>query len=631
MEVLDAVKTASVKKEKGLAHQLTTPWSEAAARGDTWKEYPRPQMVRKEWINLNGRWDYAILPAAKGENGKASDPLYEPKAEGPYAPDGEILVPFSPESALSGVGRILMPGELLWYHRTFLLPDLPAKSRLLLHFGAVDERCRVFVNGEEAGFHHGGYVPFTLEITRLVRPGENDLSLLCADDTDTSFHTRGKQKLERGGMFYTPQSGIWQTVWLEWVPEAYISDLRLTPRFDEGELTVQVIPQFPAGEEAPSRIQIRLSVTDGEETVAGLSAGSAEVSVKIPNFIPWTPENPHLYGLTLTMEVTQDGAETLRDEVRSYFAMRAFTVEKDEAGLARLCINHEPCFENGLLDQGYWPDGLYTAPCDEALIYDIRTMKEAGFNMLRKHCKIEPLRWYYHCDRLGMLVWQDVVNGGSSYNMTTLAYLPTVFPNYGAGKEHVKASGRTRPESHEEWFALCRDTISLLYNAPCLAAWTLFNEGWGQFDTQTATAFARQLDATRPFDQASGWFDHRGGDIKSVHNYFRKLTCPKVNTPSDLAPEAGGANKCGLRAAVLSEYGGLALPLEGHIATGQVYGYKNLKSPEEFKERFEKMQNEVQALAAEGLSAAIYTQVSDIEDEVNGILTYDRRVNKLAP
>ncbi len=635
MKIFDAVKTISLKKDSPVSHNLQTPWTSQAMSGTPWREYPRPQLKRDCFISLNGPWDYAITTEAQAVQSCDSWP----------APDslsrfqGKIRVPFSPESPLSSVSRQLLPGQTLWYGRSFQLYDLPEhrqlRNRLFLHFGAVDERCRIFVNGHMAGTHQGGYLPFSLEITDLIQEGENRILLQCQDDSDQSFHSRGKQMLKRGGMFYTAQSGIWQTVWMEWVPELFIEKVTLTPHFDEGRIKVQISLNGPgSGSPSPdflltAQISAQTESADGHaddepKILAHLSTDQTDFSLVIPHFVPWTPDNPFLYDLHLTLR--RKLSKTEQDKVTAYFAMRCFTVEQDQAGYARLCLNHRPLFHNGVLDQGYWPDGLYTAPCDEAMIYDIQSMKKAGFNMIRKHCKIEPLRWYYHCDRLGMLVWQDMVNGGASYDMKSLCYLPTVLPAYGSGPhDRLRATGRAEPDSRREWYRECRDTIALLYNSPCIAVWVLFNEGWGQFDTEKAAGFARRLDSTRIIDAASGWFDHGTGDLKSVHNYFRRLTCPSTSSTTQKSP----VNRTGIRAAAITEYGGLALPLPGHVSTDQVYGYRNLKSPSQFQQRFAQLKADIQALQSVGLSAAVYTQVSDIEDETNGILTYDRRVNKL--
>ena len=625
MKIIDAIKTVCLKQENIAVKELKTPWTDQITAANAWQEYPRPQMVRDSYLNLNGLWDYAIT------DGPVPTPAALPDWQ------GQILVPFSPEAPLSGVRRQLMPGQTLSYQRTFTLtkdsdPALPSGAHLLLHFGAVDQRCQVYVNGQKLGEHEGGYLPFSLDITAALQDGTNTLHVFCQDDSDTSYHTRGKQMIKRGGMFYTAQSGIWQTVWMEWVPTCYMAGLRLTPNYDESQIHISVSTD---GASAEKPLLYRAQVTSKGKLIAGLSTESADFSLVIPDFVPWTPETPYLYDLSLELCDPADPAHVI-DRVESYFAMRCVTVEQDDKGIARLCLNHKPYFQHGLLDQGYWPDGLLTAPCDAAYIYDIQTMKDAGFNMLRKHCKLEPLRWYYHCDRLGMLVWQDITNGGSSYDMFHLCYRPTILPFTADGAyDRVKGTGRLDPASHDEWYRECETTIRHLYNCPSIVSWVVFNEGWGQFDTEKATAFAKAQDSTRTFDQASGWFDHQGGDMKSVHNYFRKLVCPPTNTASQELPTRTDisapqdANHCGMRAAVISEYGGLALPLPGHITTDQVYGYKNLKSAEEFQTRFLAMMKHILSLEADGLSAAVYTQVSDIEDEVNGVLTYDRKINKI--
>ncbi len=615
MNILDALKAIPVKKDNGSVGELKTPWTDQITADHVWQEYPRPQMVRDSYINLNGLWNYSI----------ANTHLSIPDSLDRIRWDGKILVPFSPEAPLSGVKRQLKPGQTLCYQRDFALGTL-SEGRLLLHFGAVDQRCRVCINEKLVGNHEGGYLPFTLDITDAIVPGKNTILILCQDDSDKSYHTRGKQMLKRGGMFYTAQSGIWQTVWMEWVPDLYIEDLRLTPGYDQSQIGVSL---SIAGPVAEKEVVYRAQVTSKGQRVAVLSTESPDFAVAIPDFIPWSPENPHLYDLAIDVCNAADPAQII-DHIDSYFAMRCVSVETDPRGIARLCLNHRPYFQNGLLDQGYWPDGLMTAPCDEAFIYDIQTMKDLGFNMLRKHCKLEPLRWYYHCDRLGMLVWQDIVNGGTTYNMIQVCYAPTVLPKLAdRGKESLYATGRTAQISRDEWYRECQTTMEHLYNCPSIVNWVLFNEGWGQFETEKATAFAQALDETRTFDQASGWFDHQGGDMKSIHNYFRELVCPPTNTVSEDENYPRFTNLCGLRAAVISEYGGLALPLPGHITTNQVFGYKNLKSTQEFQERFRDMIHHIRSLEPDGLSAAVYTQVSDIEDEVNGLLTYDRRINKV--
>lgn len=598
-------------------------------------EYPRPQMERSTCTILNGWWDYRITSDAhwKADNpGMLSDVCWEA--------DGKILVPFSPETALSGVRRQLKPNETLWYRRKVAIEKRQNGERLLLHFGAVDQECRVYWNGEKIGEHLGGYLPFTLDVTDSLEEGENMLIVICRDISDTGWRARGKQKLRAKGMFYTAQSGIWQTVWMEWVPAMYIRGLWILPDYDGASLRVEARmegkiadkAQVCGGQEARGKTSgsemDRNSVFGKEKekdflcemrilerteegitvcTAQGVCKGNTVIfTAELTDFKPWTPESPFLYDLEICIG---------DDKVYSYFGMRTFTVEKQEDGIRRFCINHKPYFLNGVLDQGYWPEGLYTAPADQLFVNDIKNMKKLGFNMMRKHCKLEPLRWYYHCDRLGMIVWQDMVNGGETYNMVRVCYTQAVIP---ALKKRIgwsaRASGRLRVEGKREWLRECQQTLHHLSNVTSLAVWVPFNEGWGQFATEKVTEMIRRIDPTRPIDAASGWFDFEAGDFKSEHNYFDELTNPK--------------DKAG-RASVISEYGGLALKIDGHVFNDRSYGYRNLKDEKEFTHDFTGLQNRLRLLEQEGLSGAVYTQVSDIEEEINGIYTYDRQKCKL--
>lgn len=593
MDILDAARNINKTHEDDVLKKLLTPWGEELDPERVLPEYPRPQLRRADYTILNGRWNYAFTT----------------NATPPAAFDGQILVPFSPESILSGVQRQLKPGEYLWYERPLPLPspvqEAAAGKRLLLHFGAVDQSAVVYVNGTEVCSHLGGYLPFETDITPFLRNGDNSLMVCVQDDSDASWHSRGKQTLKRGGMFYTAQSGIWQTVWMEWVPETHIRGLKLTPDYDAGEVSLCV--------DVTGSSPLTLSISAGEERVfhavfdTALEA-STQITVRaaLPAFHPWSPDDPFLYTLRLAYG---------EDRVESYFAMRSFRVEPDEKGIPRFCLNHKPLFLHGVLDQGYWPDGLYTAPSDEALLYDIRLMKKLGFNMLRKHIKIESARWYYHCDRLGMIVWQDMVSGGSSYSMPMVCYLPTLFPSVSGhiSDQRYKLFGRLSKEGRDEWERECLETVDYLYNTPSIAVWVPFNEGWGQFDANRITARIKEKDPTRPVDQTSGWFDQNGGDFKSVHNYFRKQKV--VRDP---------------RAFVISEYGGYACRIDGHSSVDRIYGYKKFDTAEELAHAFRRlMEREIQPLVAKGLCGAVYTQVSDVEEEVNGILTYDRKVCKL--
>ena len=556
---------------------LTTPWGERLDENRILIEYPRPQMRRDSYLNLNGRWEYAITD---------SD-------EPPRCWDGTILVPFSPESALSGVGRTLRPGQTLWYRREVTVPQgfIPRDGRLLLHFGAVDQEAAVYLNGVLLGRHMGGYNAFTLDATDALGP-TNTLVVRVHDDTDASFHSRGKQKTRRGGIWYTPQSGIWQTVWMEAVPRRYIEGLRIVPLFDQSAVEVTVRCAQPLQCEA---------TVDGR-TVPFTSGEPARIPM--PDFRAWSPEDPFLYDLTVTLG---------EDRVESYFGMRKVEVRADRGGVKRLFLNGEPYFHSGLLDQGYWPDGLYTAPSDEALIFDIQTAKSMGFNMLRKHIKVEPMRWYYHCDRLGMLVWQDMPSGGGKYRFSTIS-LPLVTGVHRRDNRY-RAFARTSSQGRAEYMDELEEMVLQLFNAPSVALWVPFNEGWGQFDSTLVMERLRALDPTRPVDPASGWHDQGAGDLRSLHVYFK---------PFRFRRDRRG------RALALSEFGGYNLRVDGHCFNQKDYGYRRLPDAAALWRDFARLyEREVLPAVPRGLCAAVYTQLSDVEDELNGLMTYDRRVVKL--
>lgn len=595
--------------------QLYTRWGREIDCAHVLTEYPRPLMARESYINLNGWWDYAITR----------------KFRKPDHYDGKILVPFSPESVLSGVGRQLQPDEYLWY-RTVLAVDTDATSggsRLLLHFGAVDQACRVYVNGKEAARHTGGYLPFSVDITEYGTASSDwELVLVVRDLSDTSYHAKGKQKLKRGGMFYTAQSGIWQTVWMEYVPADHVEEIVTTPSLEKKAVRVLV----RSASDLPVRIQVREpalyhdreyaaesdcpEVSQAQQDSCGASASGiiAEqtglsnhtLTIPLPVIRPWNCETPYLYYFTVTL-----GA----DAVTSYFALRSFSVEPDQNGIPRICLNGQAQFQNGVLDQGYWPDGLYTAPSDEAFVFDITEMKNLGFNMLRKHIKIEPQRWYYHCDRLGMIVWQDMVNGGSCYKHWFVTYAATLL-----NCSHCKIPdtclgllSRTHARGRREFVREMKETIRVLRGHPSIATWVIFNEGWGQFHARSVTQIARRCDSTRLIDQASGWFDQRGGDLQSIHHYFFRMR---------FVPETK-------RATVLSEFGGYSLQIPEHSACTKLYGYGIYKDAASLKEAYRERFRKVEAQIPQGMCASVYTQLSDVEEEVNGIFTYDREVNKL--
>ena len=553
---------------------MKTVWGEQLDPNAVLQEYPRPQMVRESYRNLNGLWDYAITDTnACPENW-----------------DGKILVPFSPEAALSGVGRTLLPGQYLWYRRE--LTEMPqAGMRLLLHFGAVDQECRVWLNGRLLGGHTGGYTAFTLDATDALAES-NVLLVAVRDGTDTNELSRGKQKTKRGGIWYTPQSGIWQTVWAEWVPERYISALRITP--DAAHSCVRVTVQSEYDGVCYLHFQGR--------RIGGFT--NRETTIRVENAELWSPEHPKLYDFS---------AELGSDRVESYFALRDAAVGRDKAGQPCLLLNGKPYFHSGVLDQGYYPDGLYTAPSDEAMIYDITLMKRMGFNMLRKHIKIEPLRWYYHCDRLGMLVWQDMMNGGGDYRLLTIS--APLFTHRSRSDHDYRRFARTDAAGRAAYYTELTEMVTQLYSCPCIVMWVPFNEGWGQFDAAEAVRRIETLDKTRTIDHASGWHDQRIGSIQSLHVYFY---------PYRYKPDRLG------RAVVLSEFGGYQLPVAGHTWNDANFGYKGYKTPEALMEAYRKL-FETQILPArrKGLAASVYTQLSDVEDEVNGFVTYDRKVEKL--
>ena len=561
---------------------MLTPWGETLDQTAVLQEYPRPQLVRESYYNLNGRWDYAIT---------ASDEM-------PGAWDGEILVPFSPEAPLSGVGRRLLPQQTLWYRRALPFAK-PEKGRMLLHFGAVDQTAKVYVNGLLACAHTGGYTAFEADITDLLRKDGNVLTVCVHDDTDRVPLARGKQKTKRGGIWYTPQSGIWQTVWAEIVPENFVQSLLFTPELPEGRIRWKIAARAPKGTKV--RVTYREApVFEAESDEDG--CGSAVIAPELLHL--WSPETPDLYDVTVTLG---------DDTVTSYFAMRTVAAGKDEKGEPCLLLNGRPYFHHGVLDQGYWPDGLYTAPSDEALVYDIQLMKQMGFNMLRKHIKIEPMRWYYHCDRLGMLVWQDMPSGGGMYNLFTIS--APLITGIHLKDSHYGLFARRDPAGREQYYTELAEMLRQLQNCPCIVLWVPFNEGWGQFDAKKITRLIRNFDPTRLIDHASGWHDQGVSDVKSLHVYFKAYR---------FQPDKKG------RAVVLSEYGGYNLPVEGHTWNTKNFGYKGYKTPGALAGAIEALfRTQIIPARKAGLAADVYTQLSDVEDEVNGFVTYDRRVVKV--
>jgi len=566
---------------------LPSRWYDTVDRNCPLNDYPRPQLRRDNWQCLNGTWQYAI---------RAGTALAEPETY-----DGDILVPFSPEALLSGVDRQLLPGQTLWYRREFQFEQPPAGSRLLLHFGAVDQRCAVFVNGAEAGRHEGGYWPFHFDITDLLQSGPTSITLAVWDDSDTDLQAYGKQKLRRGGIWYTAQSGIWQTVWTEVVPSQHIRCLAMTPDCEHSAV------EFDLTFAQPGPPLTRITIRAGDTVVAEGHTEGERCVLPLPGFRAWSPDDPFLYTVRLTAG---------DDTVESYVGMRQFGIEPDDRGQPRFTLNGQPLFQSGLLDQGYWSDGLYTAPCDEAMRSEIAALKDLGFTMVRKHIKIEPLRWYYHCDRLGMLVWQDFVSGGGPYNPLVTAYLPFIgWHRDDSGDDRGWGFGRTDQAGRAIFGRDMHRTVDLLYNCPAVAVWVPFNEGWGQFEAARIAHAVRVLDGTRLIDHASGWHDQGGGDFASHHVYFKRFR---------LRPD-----RCG-RIQALTEFGGYSCPTPGHMASDQLFGYRMYPEPQSLTQAVIGLYDrEIIPQVPAGLTAAIYTQVSDVEDEINGLFTYDRAELKL--
>ncbi|MCO6459014.1 MAG: glycoside hydrolase family 2 [Pirellulaceae bacterium] len=554
---------------------LTTRWAAQVQPDKVHAEYPRPQLVRQAWQNLNGLWDYAIRPR---------------DAEQPTEFDGQILVPFAVESALSGVMKPVGPQQHLWYRRQFTVPGAWQGKRLLLHFGAVDWQTTVWVNGQSAGTHQGGYDPFSLDITDLVTDqGPQDLVVRVWDPTDAGYQPRGKQVREPHGIWYTSVTGIWQTVWLEPVAATHVRSLRMQTDIDQGTLELR------ADLAGNGQHHLRVRVLDQEQTVAEASGPAAEpLTLRIAKPRLWSPADPHLYDLELSL-VGADPNEPPVDKLSSYFGMRKIEVGPDRHGTNRLLLNHQPLFQFGPLDQGWWPDGLYTAPTDEALRYDLEVTRQLGFNMCRKHVKVEPARWYYHCDRLGLLVWQDLPNGDR---------------HIGPDQPDIERT----PESAENFRRELRVLIDTHWNHPCIVVWVPFNEGWGQFQTNAILDWTRQYDPSRLVDGPSGWTDRGGGDMVDMHSY----------------PGPGMPPLESKRAAVLGEFGGLGWPAPGHLWWDKRnWGYRTYHSQAELQQNYEVLIKKLRPLIGRGLAAAVYTQTTDVEGEVNGLLTYDRALLKL--
>lgn len=559
--------------------KIKTKWASEIEVNNPLPEYPRPIMERAEWQNLNGLWDYAIQPVGKQK---------------PSAFDGEILVPFALESSLSGVQKRLGRDNELWYQRSFTIPSKWKNDRVLLHFGAVDWKADVWVNNVKVGQHTGGYTPFSFDITAALIKGENTLVVKVWDSTDQGYQPRGKQVNRPEGIWYTPVSGIWQTVWLEPVPEKHIENIRVTPDIDKRTLTVEALT---GNRSSSDRVEVK--VKEGSKVVAtAQSINNQPVEISMPeNMKLWSPDSPHLYDLEITL---WNGTKQL-DRVSSYAAMRKYSTNRDEKGIVRFQLNNKDIFHFGPLDQGWWPDGLYTAPTDEALEYDVIKTKELGYNMIRKHVKVEPARWYTHCDRHGIIVWQDMPNGdrGPEWQMH----------RYFDGVER-KRSAESEANFRKEW----KEIMDYLYSYPSVGVWVPFNEAWGQFKTVEIVEWTKQYDPSRLVNPASGGNHFQTGDMLDLHNYPH---------PAMYLYDAQ-------RATVLGEYGGIGWAHKDHLwEPNRNWGYVQFNSSKEVTDEYVKYAEQLMQLIHAGLSAAVYTQTTDVEVEVNGLMTYDRKLVKV--
>lgn len=564
---------------KPAGDKIKTSWGEQLDPKNVLPEYPRPIMERSDWKNLNGLWKYAIT--------KKGDPT-------PAAYQGDILVPFAVESSLSGVGKMINEKEELWYQRTFDVPSAWRGKQILLHFGAVDWKAEVWVNDVKVGEHTGGFTPFYFDITSVLNKGNNDLVVKVWDPSDRGEQPRGKQIANPHGIWYTPVTGIWQTVWLEPVATQYITNLKTTPDIDNNSVKVEVAANTTSAD------KVEVKVFDGKNLVAkGAALNGVPVELAMPaNAKLWSPDSPFLYNMEVTLY--KDGKAI--DQVKSYTAMRKYSIRKGQNGITRLQLNNKDYFQFGPLDQGWWPDGLYTAPTDEALVYDLKKTKDFGYNMVRKHVKVEPARWYTHCDQLGLIVWQDMPNGGPSPQWQAR--------NYFNGTEVIR-SAAFEANYRKEW----KEIIDCLYSYPSIAVWVPFNEAWGQFKTPEIVAWTKEYDPSRLVNPASGGNHYTCGDILDLHHYPGPnmfLYDPR-------------------RATVLGEYGGIGLVVEGNtwVNDKKNWGYVKFNTSDEVTNEYIKYGKHLLELIRKGFSAAVYTQTTDVEGEINGLMTYDRKVIKM--
>lgn len=564
---------------KPAGDKIKTQWAEQVNPKSVLPEYPRPLMERSEWQNLNGEWEYAIKPVGEVE---------------PASFDGNILVPFAVESSLSGVQKEVGEKNELWYKRSFTVPAKWKGKDVMLNFGAVDWKAEVFVNDVLVGSHKGGYTPFSFNITPSLKgSGAQKLVVRVWDPSDKGYQPIGKQTSNPQGIWYTSVTGIWQTVWLEPVASNHITAVKSIPNVDANALNVTVGASTPC---VTSIVEVKL-LDKGAVVASAKGVQGQELRLGVKNPTLWSPENPYLYDMSITL--SQNGK--VIDQVKSYTAFRKISVEKDKNGILRMCLNNKPLFHYGPLDQGWWPDGLYTAPTDEALLYDIKKTKEWGFNMIRKHVKVEPARWYYHCDKEGILVWQDMPSGDMGNRWEPHKY------NGGTDKER---SVESVANYYQEW----KEIMDLGVSHPSIVVWVPFNEAWGQFDTEKVVAWTKAYDPSRLVNPASGGNHRPCGDILDLHNY---------PGPDMFLFDAQ-------RVTVLGEYGGIGLPLENHLWWNKRnWGYIQFKNSDEVTAEYVKYANELKGFVKRGFSAAVYTQTTDVEGEVNGLMTYDRKVIKI--
>ena len=571
--------------DKGI---LLTRWTSTASKELPWNQYPRPQWVRDNWVNLNGPWNYSITR----KSNKSIRTI-----------EGQILVPFCIESYLSGVQKVMKPNQLLWYQRNFNLPEnwnIGSQNRVILHFGAVDWESNIYINGKYIGGHKGGYLPFSFDITDHLKIDEKEQEIVVSvwDPSDKGYQEHGKQVLKPWGINYTPCTGIWQTVWLELVPNRYLKRPTMIPDIDTSKITFKF-----ENDNALSTLFLTISVLDGTSEVAKYEGPySSELSITIPNPKLWSPDSPFLYDLKF--ELLENG--TPIDQVKSYFGLRKVSLGKDSKGRTVICLNNKPIFQYGPLDQGYWPDGIYTAPTLEAMLFDIDITKKMGFNMIRKHVKTEPELWYYHCDKIGMLVWQDMPSGGAQSAGVITNF---IFRN----KIHV-IHGRKNPENQKQYYNELKELVTSLINHPSIIIWVPFNEGWGQFGESEAVDLVRSLDSSRLINHASGWTDKGYGDIHDIHVYLGPSMSPLEEK----------------RAVVLGEFGGLGYPIAEHSwLLNRKWGYRKYDTGEDLEKAYFGLMEKLVPLIENGLSAAVYTQTTDVEGEVNGLWTYDREICKI--